>query len=103
MRPPRVVYGRLITRREPPGLAQVPTCLMQRLRCCHERRVSRQDAKTGFREAVCPEIPCMHHAARHLIAFLPDAIPVVLRQGDDEGELLQQECVVPLLPLGTAQ
>jgi hypothetical protein len=48
-----------------------------------------QHPDTGFCEAIGPKVPSFYDAARHLVALLPDAIPVILRQGDDDSELLQ--------------
>jgi hypothetical protein len=56
-----------------------------------------QDPETSFRMSVRPQIPLAHNVACHLVALLPDSIPEVLGQGDDVGELLQQERVEPLL------
>jgi len=61
---------------------------MECIKCGQDFRLLRQDPETSFCEAICPYVPFTDDAACHLVTLFPNPVPVILRQSDDEGELL---------------
>src|SRR5580692_11163999 len=88
MSSPCAVDGRLIAGRGPPGSTQFRSRVIERFKCGLDTRRLRQDPETSLRAPVCLQIPFGHYVAGHVVTLLPDSIPEVLRQSDDDGELL---------------
>ena len=94
MRYPGVLYAVRVLRQQAPSPTEVGPRVVQDFDGREQTRLAAKDLKSCLSEPVCAQIPRSDNLVRDVVALFPHAIAKVLRQRDNQRQLLQQSISV---------